>query len=184
MATLAIIDPICVGGHAPRGGIGSPEPLVEAASQSYTKGMLVYLASGKVTEVAAGLITAAFAGFARQNATGTTNTRAPIDAIVPGSRWKMSLYHSTAASAVSAITQLGLRYGVKVVSDQLVVDLETADADLETTTAVNAWVRIVGFDHVYEDLGADIYARVIVEFGTFSVADDGSPQVNWLQMAG
>lgn len=184
MATLAIIDPICCGPHAPVGGIGAMDPLVEAASQTYTKGMLCYLASGKVTEVAAGLITAAFAGFAREDATGTTNTRAPLEAIKPGQRWKMSLYHSTAASAISAITQLGARFGIKVVSDQLVVDLETAEAALEDATTVNAWVRIVGFDHVYEDLGVDVYARVIVEFGTFSAADDGSPSAHWLQLAG
>lgn len=183
MATLGIIDPICVRGHAPVGGIGAQEPLVEAASQSYTKGMLVYLASGKVTEVAAGLITAAFAGFAREDATGVTNTRAPLEAITPGQRWKMTLYHSTAASAISAITQLGARFGLKVVSDKLVVDLETAEAALEDATTVNAWCRIVGFDHTYDDLGVDVYARAIVEIGSYSVADDGAPSAHWFQLA-
>jgi len=78
----------------------------EAASQSFKAGEMVYLVSGKVTEftATADTGTARFLGFAAQDATGTTDTRigvwVPDDDLI----FIASMYHGTAANAVTAIT--------------------------------------------------------------------------------
>lgn len=169
------------GGGCPKliGGIGSPEKLVEAASQSYTRGMLVALDSdGKVAEVAAGNITAAFLGLAQVSATGVTDDDSPhVQAITEDDVFIMNVYHGTAASAILARNQMDARWGLKIVSDKLHVDLELAEASIESATACNAWCRIVGF---VDDLG-DTYGRVLVKIGARGVATDGAPQVFFLQ---
>jgi hypothetical protein len=185
MATLTLKDIRWArreGGGQPRlvGGPGSIEKTVEAASQSYTKGMLVYLSSGKVTEVAAGNITAAFAGLALEDATGVTDTRAPLLAITEDDVFIANVYHATPASAVTAITQLGARWGLKVVSDKLHVDLELAESGIETTSVCNAWCKIVGFVDP-DRIGSDVYAQVYIKIGRRGIDEDGSSQVDFLQ---
>lgn len=168
------------GGGCPKmiGGPGATEKLVEAASQNFTRKQLVYLDSdGKVAEVADGNITAAFLGIAQDAATGTTDEDVYVQAITEDDVWEMNVYHGTVGSAVSAQNQKDARWGLKVVSGKLHVDLELPEASIEAAGAVNAWCRIVGF----KDPIGDTYGRVFVKIGATGIATDGSPQVHWLQ---
>ena len=170
------------GGGVPKliGGVNSIEKLIEATTQDFDRGQLVYLDSdGKVAEVADGNITAAFLGFAQADAIGTTDTALirPVLAITEDDVWIVNCYHATAASALSARNMMDARWGLKIVSGKLHLDMELAEGSLETATAVNAWCRIVGF---VDPLG-DQYGRVYVKIGRRGTATDGAPQVDFLQ---
>lgn len=176
--------------------IGDPKRswLVEAASQSYGVGELVYLASGKVTicvvDGSTKVMTSAIAGVARKAATGTTNAQARIQAIRQDDLWAMNVYHATAASAVTALTQLGSVYGIvkPAATGKWHVDIENA---VEGGADSNARVKVVGFleKNPYDggnfDLVAvgDIYGIAIVKFLPWSAASDFVPMQRLLQLA-
>ncbi len=99
----------------------------EAASQSFKKGQFVYLASGKVTECADDAV--AILGMAMQDATGVTNTNIPVALADANTLFEMCVYNSTPASAVTAITQVGVNYALKVDSNKCYVDIEDKGHD-------------------------------------------------------
>jgi hypothetical protein len=95
----------------------------EAASQTFKKGDFVYLASGKVTTaVAAGSNLAASGnaviGIAAMDATGVTDTS--ISVIIANGNLEVCLpvTHATGASAITAITQVGVGYELENVTSK------------------------------------------------------------------
>jgi hypothetical protein len=81
----------------------------EAASQTFKRGDLVYLVSGKVT-VGANVGTLdstgnVILGFAAADATGVTNTAIPVDIIDSQTRWVLPVAHATPGNAITAVTQ-------------------------------------------------------------------------------
>lgn len=93
----------------------------EAASQSFKRGDAVYLASGKVTAaVAPGSNLAASGnaviGIAAHDASGTTNADCVV--IINNDNLEICLpvTHATAASAITAITQIGVSYELENVT--------------------------------------------------------------------
>lgn len=93
----------------------------EAASQTFKRGDLVYLSSGKVTEARApgnNLQASGNApiGIAADNASGTTNQDCVV--LIFDDRLEICLpvTHGTAASAITAITQIGTSYELENVT--------------------------------------------------------------------
>lgn len=80
----------------------------EAASQTFKKGEAVYLVSGKVTEFTTSVDNGStrFLGFAAADATGTTDTPCPVWIANGDTIFRANMYHSTAASAVTAVTDI------------------------------------------------------------------------------
>lgn len=88
----------------------------EAASQTFVKGDWVYLASGKLTICAAagndvGAIS--ILGRAAADATGVTDTMLPVEVADDNSEWLFPVYHSTPASAVRAVTDVGATWPLR-----------------------------------------------------------------------
>jgi hypothetical protein len=100
------------------GGNGTVRTLFypEAASQTFKKGDPVYLVSGKVTvavaytsgdPVVAGT---KILGHAAMDATGTTDSSIPVIIADEHVEFLLPIYHPTPASAITAITQVGVAY--------------------------------------------------------------------------
>jgi hypothetical protein len=84
----------------------------EASGQTFKKGDLVYLVSGKVTECVApgsNLLSSGneIFGVALKDASGTVDTSIQVAEIVPGFCMVLPVTHATAASAITAVTQPG-----------------------------------------------------------------------------
>lgn len=114
----------------------------EAASQSFKKGQFVYLASGKATVATA---SSGIFGMALEDATGTTDTQLAVLVSLRDTIFRGCVYHSTAASAVTAVTDVGTTtFGINQVSNISVVDKENTTHDsfsvigLDPTDAVGA----------------------------------------------
>lgn len=175
-------------------GQNQEDPLFkEAASQTYGVGALVYQDSNGQIAIctdSSGRLNSEIAGSAMRAASGVTNAPASFHAIRADERWLMNLYHSTAGSAVSALTQMGEIYGIILVNGKWHVDIENTTTE-DGTTAL-AYVRIVGFArgglnssgvYVDQDLSSfgDRYALAEVEFLRWTMATDGSPSRRNLQ---
>ena len=186
MATRALQQPIYAGnryGGSRRfaGGIEQEDTILEAASQSWGAGALIYQTSGKFAICTA---TSKVFGQAQRAASGTTSNKIENLAIIrPGDRFYMNVYHATAASAVWALTMIGLQKRIIVISGKFHVDIETGSAGgtISDGTNVYPFVQVVGFHP--DDAATDVYGRVLVEFGQISIATDGDPQGYWLQGA-
>ncbi len=107
----------------------------EAASQSFLKGELVYLVAGKVTVVASG--GTVIWGIALQDATGTTDE--PIDVQVDDGTLVLrgNVYHGTAASAVTAVANLGIKYGIYVSGNKAHLDISNTANDAAVITSLD-----------------------------------------------
>ena len=124
----------------------------EAVSQSFKKGQAVYLVAGKVTVCASDA--ALIAGFACQDASGVVDTEIAIAITAPGILFEMNIYHSTPASAITAITDVGTKYGLYVAGNKSYVDKE------DTINMRFVVVALSPRDNV-----GDQYGRVLVEVG-------------------
>jgi hypothetical protein len=88
----------------------------EAASQTFKRGDLVYLSSGKVTVAATAGIGNNVAsgtkvlGIALKDASGATDTAIPVAIANPNLRWVLPVTHATPASGITAITEVGTAY--------------------------------------------------------------------------
>lgn len=116
-------------------GTGSvrQEDFPEAASQTFKRGDLVYLVSGKVTVVPSSPTTEKILGMALADASGTTDTMLPVLIADDNVEFSVPVYHGTPASAITAVTDVGLDggYGLK----KATVSSRPAWAlDLENTT--------------------------------------------------
>lgn len=141
---------------------GTPVPqntYPEASGQTFKRGDLVYLASGKVTEcVAPGSnLTSSgneIFGVALKDATGTVDSDIPVAEIRPGFRMVLPVTHATAASAITAATQRGAVFQLENVTSY-----GYAVAIDDTATPVVTVVKI----HPQYKVGAQ-YGWVEVEF--------------------
>jgi hypothetical protein len=109
------------------GGPARIVSLPEAASQSFKQGQFVYLASGKVTVCADDATT--IYGLAMQDASGTTDTAMMVMQARDDTEFLMNAYHATPSSAVTAVTQVGVKYGLEVDSNRCYVDISQTGAD-------------------------------------------------------
>jgi len=121
----------------------------EAAGQSFKRGQFVYLASGKVTACADDA--AAILGMALKDASTVTDTDVPVALADANTLYEMCVYHGTPASAITAITQVGVNYALQVDDNKCYVDIEDTGND--------AFV-VEGFSPV--DAIGDQYGRVFV----------------------
>lgn len=127
----------------------------EAASQSFKAGQLVYLVSGKVTVCASDATS--IAGKVLQDASGVTDTMVAVAILRPGVWMEMNIYHSTPASAITAVADVGTKYGLYVGSN-------LCHCDKEDTT--NTRLKVVALSP--RDKVGDTYGRVYVEvLGTY-----------------
>ena len=127
--------------------------LPEAATQSFKKGEFVYLVSGKVTVLPTTVQSQSkIAGMALRDASGTTDTAIPIAVAEEGVVFEANVYHSTAASAITAVTQVGASYGIKVSSNKQYVNIE------DTTNRIAKIKRLSP-----KDTTGDQYGRVEFE---------------------
>ncbi len=213
--TLAVINPIWQYSSLPgtmpwlRGDAqktGTENYFKETAGQTYTVGDLIYLDSNGTVALctnSSNNLNSAIAGQAETPATGVTGTPVLLRAIRRDDVFRMSVWHSTAASAVLALTQLGVVYRVRYDTAALpagtagkwVVDIENTTVE-DATTAL-ARVQVVGFyqgrvftndspskevdPSVNSGAFTDIYGQVLVKFLDFSIASDGSPFTRVLQ---
>ena len=121
----------------------------EAASQSFKKGEYVYLVAGKLTVCPSDAIN--IAGMAAQDASGTTDTAIAIYIAEPGVMFLMNVGHGTPASAVTAITLVGSKFGLLVASNKHYCDIgDTSN------------VRFIVKDLSPRDAVGDQYGRVLV----------------------
>jgi hypothetical protein len=163
----------------------------EAASQTWVVGDLIYLASGKLTVcgLTSTKLNTPIAGQALVAATGVTDTAVNFRVIRPDDVYAMNVYHATAASAITAITNLGTSYGIikpTASGSKWVVDIENTTIE-DGTTALGK-VQVVGFpdfnpaDGVANTIG-DTYGLVYVKFLPFTIETDGGNIIRNLQLA-
>jgi hypothetical protein len=105
------------------GGLPAQATYPEAASQTFKRGDFVYLASGKVTEARApgnNLIDSGNTpiGIAAANASGTTDEDCVVILLTEDLEICLPVTHATAASAITAITQVGTAYELENVTDK------------------------------------------------------------------
>lgn len=195
MATLALQQPNYRKNryHGEREFVGGIEQKLyykEAAAQAWPAAAFVYQASGKIAIVSAMDGTQFLLGQALRAASGVTDNIVENLAIVrPGDQFFMNAYSATAADAVTALTDLGLRHRLIIAGSGATstyhVDYTAAGSQgvtIEDATHAYPWVKVIGFHP--EDTIGDTYARVLVEFGMITIATDGSPQLTYLQGAG
>jgi len=124
----------------------------EAASQSFKVGEFVYLVSGKVTSRASDAVV--IYGMAEQDASGTTDTELLIRVPNEQTEFEMNVYHATAASAITAITNYSYKYALYVASNIHYVDIGDTSYDAFVITDI-----LVGGN---KSIG-DTYGRVKVK---------------------
>ena len=195
MATQTLINPIMSKSSlvsATTGLHGGTEATYfkEAASQSWVAGDLIYLTSGKLTicGTTSTKLNTPIAGQALEAATGVTDTAVKLRVFRPDTVLAMNVYHSTAAAAITAITQLGSVFGIikPAATGKWHVDIENTTTE-DASTAL-AKVMVIGFpdtnpaDCVANTLG-DIYGLVYVRIVTQTARTDGSNLVRNLQLA-
>lgn len=121
---------------------GNVREFPEAASQSFKAGDPVDLVSGKLTlAVAAGNNFGAgddIVGVALEDASGTTNTRIKVYVFNANTILRLPVYHSTAASAITAYTQIGTSYEIRFHTGSILC------VDIENTT--NAKGKVIGIN--------------------------------------
>ena len=130
----------------------SPEVryFLEASAQSFKSGQFVYLSSGKVAACADN--TASVLGMAVHDASGEENKKIAVFVANKDTVFEMNVYHATPASAITAITQLGGKYGLEV-------DDNKCYLNLASTSDVAFQVR----DFSPKDSVGDTYGRVHIQ---------------------
>jgi hypothetical protein len=196
---LSGAEPLVRGDYA---ATGTESYLKETASQSWKVDDILYVDSNGTIAIAtnsSGKADSAVAGLALAKASGVTGQQVQLDVIRPDNVYVASVWHSTAASAVTVQTQLGVVYGLRYDTAALpagtagkwVVDIENTTVE-DATTAL-ARVKVIGF---YQGRAptttagvdvtcaiGDVYGGVLVKFLDFSIASDGSPFTRILQLA-
>ena len=165
-----------------RGGVEEQGYFCEGASQSWEAGDLIYLASDGYLKAAVDTSGAEIAGIAQQAATGTTGEPVRFWPIRASDLFLMQAYHSTAASAVTALTDVSSRKRIILSSGNCYVDYE--NTTLESTTATYPTVTVMGIATATDRDGAalgDIYGYVYATFNRLALAEDGLPQTRVLQ---
>lgn len=98
--------------------------LPEAPNQSFLRSEFVEISSvsGKITVCADDAVL--IAGLALEDASGVTDNEILVAVPKPGCKFISSVFHSTDASAITAITQRGTRFGLQVDSNKHYIDIE------------------------------------------------------------
>jgi len=200
--TLQVISPVRhdtnLSGTEPRlrgdyAATGTESYLKETASQSWKINDLLYIDTNgtiAICTTSSNSLNSAIAGLALAKASGVTGQQVQLDVIRPDEIFQMSVWHSTAASAVTAQTNLTKIYRVRYDTAALpagtagkwVVDIENTTTE-DATTAL-AKVQVVRF---YEGRAptttagvdvmcsiGDIYGRVLCKFVHQTARTDGS----------
>lgn len=143
--------------------------LLEADSQTFLEGDLVYSNAGAVT--VCGADPTQIAGLAAKAGTNVTsgNAAIPFMVIRGGDEFIMSLYHATPASALQSGVSVGTAYEIARVT---VSGATCWCVDMAETTNE----RVVVVDLYPSDATTDLYGRVIVRF--LNTALDGATQRN------
>ena len=96
----------------------------EDTSETFKMGdMVVIIATGYVRACATG--DAVLLGIALKDATGTAASEIPVMVIKPGTILMSSVYHATAALAITAVTQVGTAYDPVYSSQASYLDIGT-----------------------------------------------------------
>ena len=170
------------------GGLEMTGDIREDASQTWDRGsLLVFDSDGDVEEantssnvwIQPTSASGSVAGQAMEDATGTTSSDVYMAVIRPTDIFEANVYHTTAASAVTNRNMLGKRFRMSQISGKWHVDIE--NTTIEDGTNAYPWVKVVGFQT--DDTLGDIYGRVYIRFGDFTVATDGDPSQRILQLA-
>lgn len=181
--------------------VGGPEEtwVVEAASQTYKKGQMVYWdTSGHVAicTQSTSIMTSEILGFATQDgengSAGVPTTR--VNVIRMGDILVANVWNA-AGDAVSAKSQLGDVFGLTLVNptskaaatattDVWAVDLD--NTTIEDLDESEARCRVVGFptgvvNGVQSAIG-DIFGFVLIQILPYSIASDGTPHQRILQI--
>lgn len=125
----------------------------EASSQSFAAGALVYLASGKVTACADDAVT--ILGIAKTAASGTANTDISVQIIDIDDEFAATVYNATAASAITAVASVGLKYPIQLDSSKYYLD----NTDQNTPAFVVQGIYLKPGETI-----GDIYGRYRVSF--------------------
>lgn len=180
-STLNASEPRFAGtGVVPSGSFNKEDPwLIETASQTFRAGDPVAIDANGTVALFAVSTTLGIAGFAQVAATGVTGAQTYLRVVRPDDLYVMNVFHGTPASAVTAQTQLGGVFALRVdtISGNGTslwgVDIQAA---VEGTNNKAAHVRIVGFplkspvgesctlSSANNPVGLDIYAPVLVQF--------------------
>lgn len=175
---------------------GAEMPLFkETASQSYKVNDLVYLDSNGTVAICTTTshkLNSAVLGLAQTAATGVTGAQVKVRPITRNDRFLVSVFHTTAASAVTAQTQLGGIYGLYYDTAALPTGttglwcLDLVNTSPETGGAL-AYVQVVQIPTtgIFKPLSGtggsfanpaigDVYAPVVVKFLPLSIQSDGS----------
>jgi hypothetical protein len=160
---------------------GGPEAswLVEDAAQTYKPGALLYIdtSTGKLKIATA---STALALQAVTAASGAEDTGVHGKILRPEDRWLVNVYHSTPASAVTTLDLLTKRFRIAIVNGFAHVDIE--NTTVEDGTNALARVKVVGFVPELSAIG-DRYGLVVARFVNRSIATDGAPHTEVLQLA-
>lgn len=121
----------------------------EAASQTFYQGEPVYLSSGYVT--ACGADPSTILGFAAADGSNTTAgaVETPVWIANEDTYFCANVYHTSAPSAITAITEVGTSYGIVEVSNKWHIDLSDTS---------NTRVQVKWLDE--RDTVGDTYGRV------------------------
>lgn len=143
-------------------------PYLEAASQDFKAGDMVYLNSGAVTEVltaGTGLLT----GFALEDASGVTSAQRRVMPVYCHHIYAMNVYHPTTPStntlvSTVATANIGGLYNIQTatVTETDGSTVYCSVVDLNASTA--ARVQIVGIQQTEGLVSTNTYPRVLVKF--------------------
>ena len=154
MATLSM-KPITVAktisGNSPQ-----MVPYPEAATQTFKRGEVVYLVSGKVTEIA-GDTPGQILGVAAEDASGTTDTPILVWVANDDTIFSASYSDDSQAATATAVTIVGLRK---------ILDRDTTNSRVYVSSSgTTPRVTILGLDE--RDPVGDAGARVLFQFLRF-----------------
>jgi hypothetical protein len=148
---LGIVTPNCtISGN-------SPQTLVfpEASSQSFKRGEPVYLASGKVTEIASNT-PSQILGFAAQDASGTVDTDIAVWLANDDTLFEANVTDA-GSSAVSAVTDVGCHWKIyrDTSNSKLYIDKGTGDANVADCRITV--LQLSGKDTVGDTYGRELF---------------------------
>ena|SRR5437868_180471 len=187
MATQNQIQPWKIGSNihreadfrgGPEGGANGTNAWLEAASQSWGIGDLLYLASGKLTLCGvngSNQLNTAIAGQAKKPAAAVTDSDVHFSIIRGDDEFMMNVYHSTPAAAITARTQLGSVFAVIKIGGKWMVDIENA---VEGSNNALGRVLVTDIPRRTSDgqtnTVGDIYGLVIAQFIPLSLSLTGT----------
>lgn len=194
MATQTRIQPFYLKSNIPGAQpihVGDPNSTqwIEDTSQTYGVGDLIYADNAdegkvKICGTSTNRLNTEILGVASKAATGTAGTYVRALGILPSDVYVMNVFHSTPASAITALTDIGKVYGIILNSSKWAVDIENS---VEGSGDALARVRVHGFPERNPVTGeasavGDTYGLVLVTFLPESRANDADPSIRVLQL--